>query len=286
MAQASVRNQILQAIRAYESDPDIFNTEQLRNLMTFAQQEGIPFQPKFSLGRAAMNFANEATFGIVPGSDFALTEGEANFGTAGSLLSFLAPGLGIFKGAKLGSKALTKIAGGGLEKGAAKQFAKAAVRRDAGLARKVAEIDEKISAITRTTKSGKQVATKGNAEIRKALLKEKGALEALGGGPVRGQDWAMSRVDDIERLVGSNPAFNKGLENAINFGALGGFAGGANALQEGQDPFGGAIGGAIGGGLLGAIGGPALPHLKNAYNARPLLTTGALGLGASSLMFE
>lgn len=102
-----------QAIMAYEQNPDMFSDEDVAGIKEMADAIGIPFEPKFSLGRtlgnAAFNFIDTLAFGVIPDEwgPAQLTGSDKVAATVGTIGGMVVP----FGGpAKLAQKVLGKSA--------------------------------------------------------------------------------------------------------------------------------------------------------------------------------
>lgn len=94
------------AIAAYENDPSIFSDDDVVGMQHMAEAVGIPFEPKFSLGRvlgnAAFNFVDTLAFGVIP-DDWGpaqVTDADAAAATVGSIAGMVTPFGGPARAAK------------------------------------------------------------------------------------------------------------------------------------------------------------------------------------------
>lgn len=296
----SPRAQLEAAIAAYESDPNKsqWPTETLRNMMMAAQEEGIMWQPHFSMKRAGMSLLDGLLLGFLPG-DHALTSGERMAGGVGDVASFALPYLAAAKGLKAGTKALGWATGtgaktmrgaaaagfdaleGGTRSAAAFRMGKATQAADA--AAEAAGVPASMS---------RRLIGKSDDALAKALSREAKAEDALSKVSDRYAK-ARSKTEDllnrtaqrIQRSEEVNGAIARVIRNGADFATAGAIHGGLKGLPEG-DPIGSAFDGAMGYGALGAIGGaaltPAIQQMLMRHKTLTMMGAGGLGLGIAA----
>lgn len=268
------RDQLVSAIRAYESSPDKseFDTAMLRNMMTAAQEEGINWQPDFSFKRAGMSLLDGLAMGLLPG-DHALTRGERFAGGIGDVAGLVIPGVGLAKGARVGGRALSSLAGGGGGSAATAVRARAMKSSATSIGKLSAEKGTLLQELALNT-SKRGTALKGKGDIVKDLQAKIGKLE---GQITKRTDFADRLDTGIERgfervgnFINSSNAAQNAVRGAAGFGLAGAVRGGVEGAQEG-DPFSGAIQGGVSGAMMGAAGGALSPYAWPYVKQHPLI---------------